>query len=305
MIVRTRPSLFKLFFILRGSVLPNILPQLLLVAVLSSLVVWGHHTFPGIVPSFSGAPIAIMGVTISIFLGFRNNACYDRWWEGRKLWGQMLVSARNLSRQTLFLDLRGQSAVRRRILFLVIAFGFAMVRHLRPQAASNAGLERLTPADVQELDSSRNAPDLLLRKVALEISALRQNDLITDVEWVMLDHSLSELAMTQGACERIRNTPVPFAYSLLLHRTAHIFCLILPFGFDDVLGWFMPLASAIMAYTLFGLDALGDELEEPFGNLPNSLPIDAIARTVEINMLEALGEADLPPKPEPQDYLLM
>lgn len=305
MIVRDRPKLLKLFFVLRGSILPNILPQLLLVAMLSALVVLGHHAYPGIVPSFSGAPVAIMGVTISIFLGFRNNACYDRWWEGRKLWGQMLISARSLSRQTLVLDGRGQTEARRRILSLVIAFGFAMVRHLRPQAASNAGLERLTPADVEDLRNSRNAPDLLLRKVAQDIAELRQQGHITDVEMVMLDHNLADLALVQGSCERIRNTPVPFAYSLLLHRTAHIFCFILPFGFDDVLGWFMPLASAIMAYTLFGLDALGDELEEPFGVLPNSLPIDAIARTIEINLLEALGERDLPPKPEPVDYVLM
>jgi ion channel-forming bestrophin family protein len=305
MIVRDRPSLATLFFVLRGSILPNIIPQLLLVAGLSSLVVLGHHVFPGIVPSFSGAPIAIMGVTISIFLGFRNNACYDRWWEGRKWWGQMLVSARNLARQTLFLDIRGQGAARRRVLCLIIAFGFAMVRHLRPQAASNGGLARLTPNDLAALETSRNAPDLLLRKVSEELANLSQQGHVTDVEFAMLDRSLSELAGVQGACERIRNTPVPFAYSLLLHRTAHIFCFILPFGFDDVLGWFTPLASAIMAYTFFGLDALGDELEEPFGNRPNNLPIDALARTIEINLLEALGETDLPPKPEPTAFVLM
>ncbi|TWD48293.1 putative membrane protein [Agrobacterium vitis] len=305
MIVRDRPTLFTLFFTLRGSILPNILPQLVLVAVLSSLVVFGHHAYPGIVPSFSGAPIAIMGVTISLFLGFRNNACYDRWWEGRKLWGQMLVSARSLSRQTLVLEVRGQAAARHRILSLIIAFGFAMVRHLRPQAASNAGLSRLTPQDIADLDASRNGPDLLLRKVSVELATLQQQGHLSDVDFATLDRSLSELAGVQGACERIRNTPVPFAYSLLLHRTAHIFCFILPFGFDDVLGWFTPLASAIMAYTFFGLDALGDELEEPFGMQPNNLPIDAMARTIEINLLEALGERDLPPTPQPQGFVLM
>jgi ion channel-forming bestrophin family protein len=305
MIVRDRPTLFTLFFTLRGSILPNIVPQLFLVAALSSLVVFGHHTYPGIVPSFSGAPIAIMGVTISLFLGFRNNACYDRWWEGRKLWGQMLVSARSLSRQTLFLDMRGQGPARRRILFLIIAFGFAMVRHLRPQTASNAGLQRLSPEDIMALETSRNPPDLLLRKASEELFMLLQQGHVSDVEFAMLDRSLSELAGVQGACERIRNTPVPFAYTLLLHRTAHIFCFILPFGFDDVLGWFTPLASAIMAYTFFGLDALGDELEEPFGNRPNNLPIDAMARTLEINLLEALGETDLPPPPVPKDFVLM
>jgi ion channel-forming bestrophin family protein len=305
MIVRERPNLATLFFILRGSILPKIIPQLLLVAGLSALVVLLHHMFPGVVPSFSGAPIAIMGVTISIFLGFRNNACYDRWWEGRKWWGQMLVTTRSVARQTVFLDARGQGEARRRILCLIIAFGFAMVRYLRPQAASNAGLERLTPEDVITLQTSRNAPDLLLRKVSEEFSKLGQQGHITDVEFAMLDRSLTELAGVQGACERIRNTPVPFAYTLLLHRTAHIFCFILPFGFDDVLGWFTPLASAIMAYTFFGLDALGDELEEPFGNQPNNLPIDALARTIEINLLEAMGETDLPAKPEPKNFILM
>ena len=305
MIVRDRPTLFTLFFTLRGSILPNILPQLVLVAVLSSLVVFGHHAYPGIVPSFSGAPIAIMGVTISLFLGFRNNACYDRWWEGRKLWGQMLVSARSLARQTLVLEVRGETEARRRILSLIIAFGFAMVRHLRPQAASNAGLSRLNTQDIAELQASRNGPDLLLRKVSHELATLQQQGHLSDVDFATLDRSLSELAGVQGACERIRNTPVPFAYSLLLHRTAHIFCFILPFGFDDVLGWFTPLASAIMAYTFFGLDALGDELEEPFGMQPNNLPIDTIARTIEINLLEALGERDLPPTPQPQDFVLM
>ena len=100
------------------------------------------------------------------------------------------------------------------------------------------------------------------------------------------------------------NTPLPFAYTLLLHRTAYLFCFILPFGFADTLGWATPLAAMLVAYTFFGLDALGEELEEPFGLMPNNLPISAYATTIEIHLRSALGETDLPPMPVPIDYVL-
>ena len=99
----------------------------------------------------------------------------------------------------------------------------------------------------------------------------------------------------QGGCERIAGTPVPFAYSLLLHRTAHVFCLSLPFALAGSMGWWALLPTLLVGYTFFGLDALGDQLEEPFGSEANDLPIDALVRTIEREMLSALGEGDLPP----------
>ena len=108
----------------------------------------------------------------------------------------------------------------------------------------------------------------------------------------------------QAACERIHNTPAPFAYSLLLHRTAWLFCLLLPFGLVDVLGPFTPLVVIIVAYTFFGLDALGDELQEPFGLSDNSLPLRAIVRTIEIDLLDGLGVQPLPPSLKTSDYVL-
>jgi ion channel-forming bestrophin family protein len=122
---------------------------------------------------------------------------------------------------------------------------------------------------------------------------------------MMLDGTVGRMSAVLAACERIRNTPVPFGYTLLLHRTAYLFCFLLPFGFADALGWATPFVTALVAYTFFGLDALGDELEEPFGTLPNDLPIVALADTIEINLREALGETDLPELPQPKDYMLM
>lgn len=97
---------------------------------------------------------------------------------------------------------------------------------------------------------------------------------------------------------------MPFAYTLLLHRTAYLFCFVLPFGFADVLGWLTPLLTALVSYTFFGLDALGEELEEPFGLQANDLPIGAYATGVEITLRGALGDTDLPAAPVPVAYVL-
>jgi putative membrane protein len=121
----------------------------------------------------------------------------------------------------------------------------------------------------------------------------------------MIDGTVDQMEAALAGCERIRNTPLPFAYTLLLHRTAYLFCFLLPFGYADVLGWTTPFVVGLIAYTFFGLDALGEELEDPFGMEPNDLPIAALATTIELNLRAALGETDLPAAPLPKDYLLL
>ena len=137
------------------------------------------------------------------------------------------------------------------------------------------------------------------------LAAERHAGRISDIEFTLLDRTVSEMNGVLTACERLRNTPVPFGYMLLLHRTAYLFCFMLPFGFADVLGYVTPLAAGVVAYTFFGLDALSEELEEPFGTLPNDLPIAAIAKAIELSLREALGEKDLPELPKPVNSILL
>ncbi len=122
------------------------------------------------------------------------------------------------------------------------------------------------------------------------------------MDFRILDERLSTLAALQAGCERIATTPLPFAYTLLLLRSAYVFCLLLPFGLAASLGWLTPLFTAVVAYSLFGLDALSEELEDPFGMEANDLPLDRMCRICEISVFEGLGE----PAPEPMkavDYL--
>lgn len=306
MIVRPRPSFVQLLFITRGSIVPEIIWHVLVMAVVAALIVLAHRAWPNAVPSFGGAPFALVGIALSIFLGFRNNACYDRWWEARRQWGEMIAVARSLARQTLVLDGTPHTPARARLLRMQIAFARSLARSLRRSAGDFSGVAAfLPPEDVAGVERSRSRPDAILRLMGRELAELRAKGVISDILFQALDQSLGRLALVQAGCERIHNTPVPFAYTLLLHRTAYIFCLLMPFGFADALGWGTPFAAALTAYCFFGLDALSVHLEEPFEDNPNGLALAAMSETIEINLREALGETDLPPLPQPRDFLLM
>ena len=177
MIVRPKPNLLQLFLIVRGSIIVRIFPQVLAVFLLSTLVVWAHKDRPDLVPALNGAPFSLLGIALSVFLGFRANACYDRWWEARKQWGALITVARTLSRQTVMLEGRQDVAdpvTRRRITDLVIAFCHALVSHLRPANATVT--TDLIPEDLSlTYARSRNRPDMLLREISGAIVSAPQS----------------------------------------------------------------------------------------------------------------------------------
>ena len=304
MIVRQSPTLLQLAYVLRGSVVPKILPQLTLTALVGLIVVVLHRWEPAYVPSVTGLPFALIGIALSIFLGFRNNACYDRWWEARKQWGELIAVSRALGRQSIVLqrgpdDAEGRGE-RHALLGDIGLFAHLLVAHLRPQNPAKPSRPAFDP-DLLGIGS----PDAALRTSAERLARLRGEGRISDILYQTLERSIDQLGGVQAACERIRNTPLPYAYTLLLHRTAYLFCFLFPLGFVDTLGWMTPFCSALVAYAFFGLDALGVELENPFDDTDHALPLTAMARIVEIGLLEAMGETDLPPQIEPVQHVLM
>ncbi|OZI68450.1 bestrophin family protein [Bordetella genomosp. 1] len=302
MIIRPRHTAFGLFFILRGSIIPNILSRLIFIVLWSCLVAWLYqagHFVPGhlsSIPFFS-----LFGLALSVFMGFRNNVCYDRWWEARKQWGNLIVQARTLTRETVAL---ADPELARRQGLRIVAMAHALVARLRDQDALDAARPWL-PAQAQaSLASCRNVPQALLAELTHDYIAAQRAGHYGEITCQGLLRSVRECGAIHAACERIKNTPTPFAYTLLLHRTAWLFCLLLPLGLVGALGALTPLAIAIVAYTFFGLDALGDQLEEPFGLDTNDLPLSALARQIEIDVRETLGDTDLPEPLLPQGYLL-
>jgi putative membrane protein len=305
MIVRKKPNIFRLFVISRGSIIGHVAPQLLAITFISMAVTWGERIYPEYFSDFTIAPFSILGLALSIFLGFRNNACYDRWWEARKQWGQLLVETRSAAREFVTLvaspDAEDQ-ALRQRFLSCCIAFAAALEAQLRRQTPDVSPW--LDPQDAAAVGSKRNVADAILRVQASSIVYCLRTGRISSPLYQTLEMRLVAMSGIQAACERIATTPLPFAYTLLVHRTAYLFCILLPFGLVATMGLATPLIAAITAYTFFGLDALGDELEEPFGASENAVPMDSMVRLVEISVLEAAGQCDLPEPLEAIDYVL-
>ena len=285
----------------RLSVLPRIASQLLAVCLFAVAVVLLEHRRPEIFRGWTVAPFTLLGVALSIFLGFRNSACYDRWWEARRQLGALIGEMRSFAR--LATSLRGGDRGRReRAVRLAIAYVYALMAHLRG-ATPPVEATRCAPAGLS-FAGAANVPDAMLRALAEEPAAMLAENEIGEQVFRLFDDRLSAFAAIQVACERIRGTPTPFTYTLLLHRTAYAYCFLLPFGLASTMGWGTPLFCTLVAYAFFGLDALGDELEEPFGTSLNALPLDAMARTVEISLLEALGATDVPLPLQPIDSVL-
>lgn len=314
MIVRPRPKGIEYFLLLRGSILPNIWRKLAVTIVMAIIVTLMHGSLYHFKIKLTTIPFTLMGLALAIFLGFRNSASYERYWEGRKLWGSLGTANRNLVRQLhMFLQpvdgsnpLEHQqlSRLRQKMLYAAIAFAHALRHQLREE---NWGedIARLLPAEsATPLLRLQNPAAGLLQAIGTDIQHCLQMRWLAAPLAQEIDRSLSQMTDVLGGCERIKNTPIPFSYSVLLHRTVYVYCYLLPFGLVDSIGLLTPVVVGVVAYTFFGLDAIGDEIEEPFGLTPNDLPLTALSYGIEISARELMGETDLPCMPPPVDFCL-
>ena len=298
MIVRPKVNQFAILFTLKGSIAKRIALRTLMVTLLASAIVLMEMLHPSNFTKVNATPFTLLGLSLSIFMSFRNNACYDRWYEARKAWGDVLVHIRSVIRETQVIR---ESAQRKPLLLNLCGFAHSLNARLRRESEAAASRAWITPQhDAQVPDYSGR----ILQQVGQQCSDLHQSGELSEWRYMLLANHLTSLTQAQAVCERIKNTPLPFPYTLLLHRTIYLFCILLPFAMAEPLGWLTPLFTAIVSYTFFGLDAIADELEDPFGRDENDLATDSLVRTIERDVLSELGETDLPPMLLPVDYVL-
>ncbi|MEQ8896584.1 MAG: bestrophin family ion channel [Roseovarius sp.] len=294
MIVLDQPSALRLFLVMQGSIVPRILHKILAVAGLSTAILMiDRMALP--LPHVSISAIGVFGIALSLFLGFRNNAAYDRWWEARGLWGQLIAETRNLGRQvTLFSP---DPALHARVMSNAVAFAHLHRGALRGEDTRAELLPWADDADA--LLAHANPADAALSRINAALAAAE----LDGYARMTLSGTLSAMGLAQAGGERIATTPLPFVYSLLVRRTTYLYCFLLPFALADQAGWFTPLLAAIVAYVFFGLQAVTRELEHPFQNVENGLPLHAMCRVIEISAAEALGRP-APPPVAPTDGVL-
>lgn len=313
MLVPSKMSWWRTVLRYRGSELPRTKYRILGVAIAATAVTVLeelHDWHPNLTP----LPFTLIGVALGIFLGFRNNASYDRWWEGRKLWGALVNTSRSFARQILTLvgpqpgeapgDREALRALHATLVKRVMAFVHALRLALRDDQDLSMLTTFLSEEEVTALRDERNRPFAINQGTAERLREAWMAGLIHPMHLPVLEGSLTSLTDIQGACERIKSTPIPFSYTTLIHRITAIYCYALPFGVVDQVKVYTPFVCAIVAYAFFGLDVVGEEIEMPFGTDYNDLPLRAISRMIEVNLRQRLGERDLPPLHTPiNDYL--
>ncbi|MHC4876077.1 MAG: bestrophin family protein [Planctomycetota bacterium] len=296
------------------------------IAILAAIVLWLHELDPATEPGLTLKPllvhiplplVAMLATTIALFLAFRNNSAYDRWWEARKIWGGIVNISRTIGRQTTsFTNLSERPAddvaeFQREFVYRHLAW----INALRIQLRDHSNWDDIRPfvsdSEFEWLTKRKNKATQLVQKQGQRLTEATQNGLLTESRYhELLDKSLTELYDLQGKCERIKNTPLPRQYDYFPRVFLFLFVTLLPSGMVTELEkvdctWLViPLATCV-SFMFYVLMRVGEFNEDPFDGRITDTPMSSLCRTIEIDLREQLGETDLPPKLEPSDGILM
>ena len=243
-------------------------------------------------------PLTLFGSALALFLGFRDSSAYERWWEGRSLWGLMINASRSLVRASnAFMDdsRPGVRDLKRTIALRQIAYVHALRCRLRKQDPSAEVLRMLSPEEAQEGLARQNPPNGLLDGTGRRIAEAQRAGHIDTIQQAQLEAVLIDIANAQGGMERLKNTPLPSQYRFFPELFTRLFCILLPIGLVESLGWATPFGSTVAGLMFLAILQIGDDLVDPFANDVHDVPLTSMCRTVEIDLLEAIG--DVAPKP--------
>lgn len=272
---------------IKGSMVREILGRVLICVGWSAVVVCAYEfVSPRIaVPS---TVHGLVSVALGLLLVFRTNTSYDRFWEGRRLWGSIINEARSLGRGVC-VHLEADPTRRDEIVGWTIAFPYAVMNRLRGKTALGPIADRLPTDEVRAVLAAEHAP----LSVALRMSALlgesRADGRISDILFVDLDRHVQLLTDHLGGCERIQKTPMPFAYLVHLRRALILYCFSLPFALVKDYGWGTIFDTLLVAYVFFGIEEIGVEIENPFGDDDNDLPLERFCATIEKDLLALIA----------------
>lgn len=274
-------------FDIEGSLVKEILGRVLASFAWATLVTLLYMYGPKWLDELSIPETAhsLVGTSLGLLLVFRTNASYDRFWEGRKQWGGIVNETRNLARQ-LATWLAADREICNQAIRWTVAFSNSTMYRLRGSRQIGQIAERLPRSDVETTLQSNHIPMATLRRITELLHTARQRELIDGHQLQCLDHNIEQLMDYCGACERISSTPLPFAYAVHLRRALMVYCFTLPFALVSRFGLVTIPVSLVVAYVLFGIEEIGVEIEDPFGDDTNDLPLESICQTIEQNLFE-------------------
>jgi putative membrane protein len=230
---------------------------------------------------------SLLGFAISMLLVFRTNTAYDRWWEGRKLWGQLVNVSRNTAVKVAVYAAPDDASTRSYYARLIPQFAEELMEHLRSEK-TRLELDARPHPEIPDLDRSKHVPAQVALLMQQRAMRLHREGVISGEQLLALNNDLTQFLDICGACERIRNTPIPYSYSSFLKKFIVVYVLTLPFGFVFTLGYIAIPVVMFIFYVLASLELIAEEVEEPFGRDANDLPMERLCTMIGKNVAEVL-----------------
>lgn len=275
----------------RSDTVRKLLPLLILVGLFTAVVGYVEVRYLQLSKNsyVSNLPVmhSLLGFAISMLLVFRTNTAYDRWWEGRKLWGQLVNVSRNLAVKVAAMVPPEQSTTRAFFERLVGTFPDELRRHLQLEKTRLALDEKPHP-EIPDFDRSKHVPSQIVSLMQHRVQRMYHEKDITGDQLIVLNTELVQFLDICGACERIKNTPIPYSYSSFIKKFIVIYVLTLPFGFAFSLGYIAVPVVMFIFYVLASLELIAEEIEDPFGKDGNDLPMERLAQMIKRNVEEIL-----------------
>ncbi|TVQ48891.1 MAG: hypothetical protein EA365_00910 [Gloeocapsa sp. DLM2.Bin57] len=281
-----RTSWFRLILKLQFSVIPAIFPRVLFCSFFG-LFISGLYNLGITAVSLHILNSLVPTIVLGLLLVFRTNTAYERFWEGRKLWGMMVNTTRNLARGILIYIAENKPSHREekiKALRLIVAFAVATKLHLRSEKI-NSELANLMPLEWFNKLQQMNHPPLEIAFWLTDyLQRQQEENRLNTYQLVSLTKLVDVLVDCLGGCERILKTPVPKAYTIHLRQLVLLYCLTIPFQVVSELLWLTAPFVGLISFAVFGIEEIGVEIEDPFGYDPNDLPLDQICRTMQVNI---------------------
>lgn len=268
--------------------------SVLVVGIYTALIILAHERFfPGL--SLDTTVFKMLGIVLGLLLVFRTNSAYDRWWEGRKQLGKMVNTTRNLSIKWSTMVGKNHESFEQ-FNQSIYAFFYTVKEHLRTGKFQN--VESTIPSALKKgWEEADHKPNYILQQMTQLIHKAYQSKTIDGDQLRILENEMQELINILGACERIRNTPIPFNYALHIKRVVLLFSMMLPFAFldntdEDIKAIYIVVPIVMLVfYTMVGLELIAEEIEDPFGYDDDDLPVDELCAKVEANIKEIVQNA--------------
>lgn len=236
--------------------------------------------------------VTIIGSALGFLLVFRINASNERYWEGRKLWGAMINTTRNLARAA-HVHLKNDRRKQEEIVVWIIVFAYSTIEVLRKRKGIGPMARMLPSREVEWVLSTDHVPYAVATRITDLLKEARDEQEISDIIFLTMDSLVKELIDILGGCERIHYTPLPFSYMVHLRRALFVFSIALPFGIISP-HWYTSVAECMLVnFIFYGIEEIGVEIEDPFGEDPNDLPLERFCETIERNLM-ALGQQPVP-----------